>query len=157
MYWCKYSNSTLNSLQIGKIYMKVIKGSVRSSRTALLDQAKGPCSPRLHSQQQQAAHAGGKVRRARRCAVWSFPNPPQLPPKDKLPTDLLTCPEVVVPRTNSSALKGCPSLLRSLAPTNNSICTLFWTHTYPPQLSEGRFPPHITAKQQEQTLPKTIW
>lgn len=53
----------LNSLQVGKSYVKVIKGNLRSTRTALLGQAKGSSSPRLHSQQQQGVDTGGKVRR----------------------------------------------------------------------------------------------
>lgn len=89
--------------------MKVSKDSLRSARTALLGHAKGPSSPRLHSQQRQAVDTGGKMRRPRWRAVRSFPNLPYLPTEDKLPTNLLTCgPRGSGPRTLQLSTQGLP-------------------------------------------------
>ena len=151
----------------------MIKGNLRSARSALLGQAKGLSSPRLHSQQRQAVDTGGKVRSPGQRAVWSFPNLPCLPPEDKLPMDSPTCPGAVVPGACSSALKGCPSLLslswalQTNASTGSvqTTCTYkqldlhFGLNTFPSTLhsyQEGGFAPLITANRQEQTLPKTI-
>lgn len=84
--------------------MKVSKDNLRSARTALLGHAKGPSSPRLHSQQRQAVDTGGKARRPGWRAVQSFPNLPYLPTEDKLPTNSLTCG----PRTLQLSTQGLP-------------------------------------------------